>query len=575
MVFVGQLRCLSVNDIYLTSTAVRGGYLGLERLIEQYRTSSSLFFVCGDFLSGCPIAVDHKGRNVIEILNHLRVDAVVVGNHEFDFGPEVLTERMKESQFPWLSTNISEGDDVTTVFAGSVRTLVRTLEVKFTNVSASSSAEETLRQVRVGLFGATTQNCHELSYPGPNVHFACPVAAATQAVAQLQQEGCDVIIGVTHVSLDVDRQIAKIPGVTMIFGGHEHEPMTVYEHAVPIFKCGQNAYYLGVADIALECSDDTVMALECVSVRQAAPTAVAASTTTTTPSSPLTRSDTTTTTTTTTTQQSLSVLHPHPSATTVTSSASAPPCQHAAIKSFVSLSLICNRELVNVERPPAARSSALEEIIRRFAPAESLCDPNEILTVLQGPLDGRTASVRRSSASLGSLVADAMCSAVHADIAFINGGFLRSDRLYPTGHPYTNEDLSSDLPFPLKISLVALKGRSLRLALEQMLRFLPAPCGAFPHPSRSVVITYDPEAEPLSRLRSFLVAGQPLEDTHTYSVAMTSFMHSGGDGVSGLAEGTRMEEDHIAVATTVRLLLKTQPLYVPDQNPRVQPVVRT
>jgi len=41
-------------------------------------------------------------RQMIDAWNTAGLDYATFGNHEFDFGPDVLKERMKESKFGWL-----------------------------------------------------------------------------------------------------------------------------------------------------------------------------------------------------------------------------------------------------------------------------------------------------------------------------------------------------------------------------------------------------------------------------------------------------------------------------------------
>lgn len=47
-----------------------------------------------------------QGASVIEWMNEMRFDAMVVGNHEFDFGQEVLKKRISEARFPILGANV-------------------------------------------------------------------------------------------------------------------------------------------------------------------------------------------------------------------------------------------------------------------------------------------------------------------------------------------------------------------------------------------------------------------------------------------------------------------------------------
>ena len=55
---------------------------------------SALFLLGGDFLSPSLLSTYLKGRQMVAVLDAIGMDAVTFGNHEFDFGPAVLIERM-------------------------------------------------------------------------------------------------------------------------------------------------------------------------------------------------------------------------------------------------------------------------------------------------------------------------------------------------------------------------------------------------------------------------------------------------------------------------------------------------
>ena len=69
----------------------------------------------------------------------------------------------------------------------------------------------------------------------------------------LRQAGADVIIALTHLTIDEDRQLARqVPGISLILGGHEHDPITWYEDNTLIHKSGYDAHYLGCIDLVMD-----------------------------------------------------------------------------------------------------------------------------------------------------------------------------------------------------------------------------------------------------------------------------------------------------------------------------------
>lgn len=62
---------------------------------------------------------------MIDILNHLSLDAASLGNHDFDFGVATMLERVGESNFPWVNVNLLNKDGG--LMEGTQRNLVKEL----------------------------------------------------------------------------------------------------------------------------------------------------------------------------------------------------------------------------------------------------------------------------------------------------------------------------------------------------------------------------------------------------------------------------------------------------------------
>ena len=93
-----------------------GGIARVATLIRQIREEDSrehvrtLLLVAGDILQGTPMSTVFKGDPDIRCLNAMGVDAMTVGNHEFDFGLDNFLKLKDQSAFPFLSANIVEKD---------------------------------------------------------------------------------------------------------------------------------------------------------------------------------------------------------------------------------------------------------------------------------------------------------------------------------------------------------------------------------------------------------------------------------------------------------------------------------
>ena len=229
-----RLTFLHFNDAYQISPRRGLGGMGpMATLIqrERARAPQSVLTFGGDLISPSLLSGVTKGAHMIEFANALRLQIAVLGNHEFDFGPEILEQRIAESKFPWLGANVLGSDGKT--FAGVLATKI--LQVG---------------PVKVGFFGLVTPEARLYIRGGTPVTFAPFLPVAREAIAQLKQESAQVIVAVTHMNLHEDQQLVReVRGLHLVLGGHEHIPITVYERGVLILKAGSDAEFLGVADL--------------------------------------------------------------------------------------------------------------------------------------------------------------------------------------------------------------------------------------------------------------------------------------------------------------------------------------
>jgi 2',3'-cyclic-nucleotide 2'-phosphodiesterase (5'-nucleotidase family) len=149
-------------------------------------------------------------------------------------------------------------------------------------------------------------------------------------------------------------------------------------------------------------------------------------------------------------------------------------------------------------------------------------------------LDSRTAEVRGGEAAIGNLVADAVKAGTGAEIALINGGSLRGNRVYGAGSVITRRDVASELPFGNKAVVLDIAGSDLKAALEQSLAEAEHLTGAFPQVS-GLEVHADLTRPAGERVVSVIVNGAPLAEGVRYRLATSDFLARGGDGLSALA----------------------------------------
>ena len=97
-------------------------------------------------------------------------------------------------------------------------------------------------------------------------------------------------------------------------------------------------------------------------------------------------------------------------------------------------------------------------------------------------LDGESRSVRSGETNLGNLVADAIRAAAGADVAIVNSGSIRGDRVYPAG-PLSRRTLLAMQPFGNVICTLVVPGRVVLQALNSGTAQWPTAAGRFPQVS--------------------------------------------------------------------------------------------
>ena len=234
-----RITLLQVNDVYQIAPVDRGTRGGLARVAGlraaiARENPHTLLILAGDTLFPSVASNLFEGRQMIATWNAAGLDLAILGNHEFDRGPEVLRSRMRESRFPWLVTNVSEAGGAP--FGGGLLRQVRDFG-----------------GIRVGFFGLLTPSTRHSSKPGADTRIDDPAISARAAIAALRQEGADIIVAITHLDLAEDQSLAHAaPGIDIILGGHEHSLLQSTAAGVPIFKMGSDARTLGRIDLFVD-----------------------------------------------------------------------------------------------------------------------------------------------------------------------------------------------------------------------------------------------------------------------------------------------------------------------------------
>ncbi|OAS86699.1 bifunctional metallophosphatase/5'-nucleotidase [Metabacillus litoralis] len=127
-----KITILQTSDIHgnvfpLVYSSNKEKSLGLGKIStiiknERKKNKNLLLIDNGDLIQGTPLTFHHVKKNqlkinpMITLLNELKYDAAVIGNHEFNYGMSVLEHAVSQSTFPWLSANILHKNTMDPVF---------------------------------------------------------------------------------------------------------------------------------------------------------------------------------------------------------------------------------------------------------------------------------------------------------------------------------------------------------------------------------------------------------------------------------------------------------------------------
>lgn len=207
------LTVIHTNDLHarIEPTARRdqsfGGYARQATVIRKLRNAhaNSVLLNGGDTFQGTLYFNVYEGLADLAFMNYIGYDAMAVGNHEFDKGPAPLERFARLAKFPVLASNLD-----------------LTGEPELAKVIRRHIVLEVGGQ-KVGVIGLLTDDTPNISSPGENVKFLDQVASVRRSIGELETQGVNKIVLLTHIGYAEDVAIAKrIPELDVVVGGHSH-----------------------------------------------------------------------------------------------------------------------------------------------------------------------------------------------------------------------------------------------------------------------------------------------------------------------------------------------------------------
>jgi len=227
---------------------------GIIKAEKQINSEETLVLDAGDFMMGTLFpALESETGFQMRLMKQMGYDAIGLGNHEFDFGPQwlagVINISASRGEIPHiLSSN--------TVFSKKDTTDDSLEELVAENLVTRKLVIEK-NGVKIGLFSILGKEADHFAPRAVPVTFSKQSAAAKKMVRELQNENCRIIICISHSGVvkekngewgGEDVELARrVKGISLIVGGHSHTKLDqpVMVNGIPIVQTGSFGMYVG------------------------------------------------------------------------------------------------------------------------------------------------------------------------------------------------------------------------------------------------------------------------------------------------------------------------------------------
>ena len=238
-----KLVILHTNDMhgYMQASDTCLGIVAVAQLKKDYQQQGYdvLLMDAGDYLQGSSFASFTQGESVVEVMNAAGYDVVALGNHEFDYGSDVLEKRISEMNFPAVAANITvDATGEPFIQQNAVFTLSDGTKVGVFGLDTPSTATTSVPKNTAGLTFAQGEELY---------------AAAQAQIDELKGQDCSIIVCVGHLGEEASNEgnnaanvVANTSGLTVMIDGHDHlvENQTVKDKEGNDVLIAETGYYL-------------------------------------------------------------------------------------------------------------------------------------------------------------------------------------------------------------------------------------------------------------------------------------------------------------------------------------------
>ena len=255
-----KITILHTNDTHGRLKA-DNSVIGIDTVAAiKNNTENSILVDAGDTIHGLPFVTLSKGQDAVDLLNAAGYEYIVPGNHDFNYGYSRLVELFKNS------VTLKSGEN-------KLRLLASNIKKDGKSVFESNNIKEMEvngKTVKVGFFGIATEETAYKTNPNnvKGIEFTSPIDAAKEQVAELEKQGADVIVALSHVGTDESSDptaydvINSVEGIDVYVDGHSHTTFKNGEdvNGTLLVSTGEYLSNLGKVEIELNENNEVVSA---------------------------------------------------------------------------------------------------------------------------------------------------------------------------------------------------------------------------------------------------------------------------------------------------------------------------
>lgn len=200
------------------------GYVGLQQVREQLEAAGNYTLLVddGDNIQGEPLGTMTTGQASIELMNAMKYDVAIPGNHEFDYGMDRFLELTQMAEFPYISCNFNKEGEL--VFDPYVIKEFDGVQIAFVGVTTpktltSSTPKYFMDEEGNFIYGFLQDETGEAVYN-----------AVQTAVDDARAEGADYVFVMGHLGNEAECEpwtyadvIRNTSGIDVFLDGHSHD----------------------------------------------------------------------------------------------------------------------------------------------------------------------------------------------------------------------------------------------------------------------------------------------------------------------------------------------------------------